>query len=102
MQPGNMGPGRKLLNIFLGDRSMEDYARVFIGVARQSATEKACFMVFFWGGLAELFKSRMPYWHPEESLGGVHRPGSEFKRLSLQDGVRPKARSIPRAHRVRS
>ncbi len=30
--------------------------------------EKACLMVFFWGGLAEPFKSRMPYWHPEESL----------------------------------
>ncbi len=39
-----------------------------MGVAHQSATEKACLMVFFWGGLAEPFKSRMPYWHPEESL----------------------------------
>ncbi len=35
MQPDNMGPGRKLLNIFQGDRSMEDYARDLIGVARQ-------------------------------------------------------------------
>ncbi len=47
---------------------MEVYARDFVGVARRSATEKTCFMVFFWGSLAEPFKSRMPYWHPEESL----------------------------------
>ncbi len=63
-----MAPVRKLLNVRQGDRNIEVYARDFMGVARQSATEKACLMVFFWGGLAELFKSRMPYWHPEESL----------------------------------
>ncbi len=63
-----MGPGRKLLNVRQGDRNIDIYARDFMGVARQSATEKACLMVFFWGGLAEPFKSRMPYWHPDESL----------------------------------
>ncbi len=67
MQPGNMGPGRKLLNIFQGDRSMEYYARDFIGVASQLRKRPASWP-FFWGGLAEPFKSRMPYWHPEESL----------------------------------
>ncbi|XP_026145924.1 uncharacterized protein LOC113120203 [Carassius auratus] len=25
-------------------------------------------MVFFWGGLAEPFKSLMPFWHPDETL----------------------------------
>ncbi len=44
------------------------YARDFVGVARQSAKEEACLMLFFWGGLAEPFKSQMPYWHPEASL----------------------------------
>ncbi len=61
---------------------MEDNARDFIGVARRSATEKTCLMVFFWGGLVEPFKSLMPYWHPEESLEDC-QPGSAFERLSL-------------------
>ncbi len=30
--------------------------------------ENTCLMVVFWGGLAEPFKSRMPYWVPEELL----------------------------------
>ncbi len=51
MQPGNLGPWRRLLNIFQRDQSMEDYARDFVGVAHRSATEKTCLMVFFWGGL---------------------------------------------------
>ncbi len=63
-----MGPAGKFLNIRQGERSIEDYARDFVGRARRSATEKTCLMVFFWGGLAEPFKSLMPYWHPEESL----------------------------------
>ncbi len=42
------------------------------------------YMVFFWGGLAEPFKSRMPYWHPEESLEkyvnlALHLSGSAFR-----------------------
>ncbi len=64
----NMGPAGKFLNVQQGDRNIEDYARDFVGVARQWATEETCLMVFFWGGLAEPFKSLMPYWHPEESL----------------------------------
>ncbi len=63
-QPATMGPGRKILDVHQGDRTIENYARDFVGVVRQSATEKACLMVFFWGGLAEPFMSRMPYWHP--------------------------------------
>ncbi len=47
---------------------MEEYAGHFWEVARRSATDKTCLLVFFWGGLAEPFKSRMPYWVPEESL----------------------------------
>ncbi len=31
-------------------------------------TDKTCLLVFFWGGLAKPFKSRMPYWVPEEFL----------------------------------
>ncbi len=69
-QPATMGPGRKIPNVHQGDQTIEVYARDFMGVARQSATEEACLMVFFWGGLAEPFKSRMPYWHPEDSLEG--------------------------------
>ncbi len=57
-----------LFNIRQGDGKIEDYARHFLGVARWSATEKTCLMIIFWGGLAEPFKSRMPYWVPEESL----------------------------------
>ncbi len=67
-ESATMGPGRKFLSVCQGDRNIEVYARDFVGVARQSATEKACLMVFFWGGLAKPFKSRIPYWHPEESL----------------------------------
>ncbi len=83
-QPATMGPGHRILDVHQGDRTIENYARDFVGVARQSATEKACLMVFFWGGLAEPFKSRMPYWHPEDSLEGyinlaLSLSGSTFK-----------------------
>ncbi len=67
-QPATMGPGRKLLNVCQEDRIIEVYARDFVGLACQSATGEACLVFFFLGGLAEPFKSRMPYWHPEESL----------------------------------
>ncbi|KAF4112101.1 hypothetical protein G5714_006896 [Onychostoma macrolepis] len=63
-----MGPAGKFLDIRQGDRSIEDYAGDFVRMARQSATEKTCLMVIFWGGLADPFKSLMPYWAPEESL----------------------------------
>ncbi|KAF4102823.1 hypothetical protein G5714_015706 [Onychostoma macrolepis] len=63
-----MGPAGKFLDIRQGDRTIEDYAGDFVGMARQSATEKTCLMVIFWGGLADPFKSMMPYWAPEESL----------------------------------
>ncbi len=66
--PTAMGPAGKLLNVCQGDRNIEDYARDFVGVARQLATEKTCLMIIFWGGLVELFKSRMTYWFPEELL----------------------------------
>ncbi len=68
MKPVNMGPAGKFLDIRQGDRSIEDYAKDFMGMACQSATEKTCLMVIFWGGLADPFKSMMPYWAPEESL----------------------------------
>ncbi len=84
IKQANMGPAGRFLHIRQGDRSMEDYARDFIGGARRSATEKTCLMVFFWGGLAEPFKSRMPYWTPEESLEdyinlALHLSGSAFR-----------------------
>ncbi len=63
-----MGPAGKLLNVRQGDRRIEDYARDFMGVARQSAMEKTCLMITFWGGLGEPFRSWMPYWVPEDSL----------------------------------
>ncbi|KAF4114383.1 hypothetical protein G5714_004606 [Onychostoma macrolepis] len=66
--PAHMGPAGKFLDIRQGDRTIEDYAGDFVGMARQSATEKTCLMVIFWGGLADPFKSMMPYWAPEESL----------------------------------
>ncbi len=37
---------------------------------------------------------------PRGVAGGLHQLGSEFKRLSLQDGVSCGARSVPWAHRV--
>ncbi len=63
-----MGLEERLFNIRQGDRKIEEYARQFLGVARRSAMENTCLMVVFWGGLAEPFKSRMPYWVPEELL----------------------------------
>ncbi len=63
-----MGPAGRLFNIRQGDGKIEEYARHFLGVVRRSATEKTCLMVNFWGGLAEPFKSLMPYRVPEESL----------------------------------
>ncbi len=89
-QPATMGPGRKIPNVHQGDQTIEVYARDFVGVARQSATEEACLMVFFWGGLAEPFKSRMPYWHPEDSLEGyinlaLSLSGSTFRMESTPE-----------------
>ncbi len=63
-----MGLEGRLFNIRQGDGKIEEYARHFLGVARRSAMENTCLMVVFWGGLAEPFKSRMPYWVPEELL----------------------------------
>lgn len=63
-----MGPAGKFLNYRQGDWCIEDYDRDFVRVARQSATENTYLMVFSWGGLAEPFKSLMPYWHPKEAL----------------------------------
>lgn len=74
-----MGPAGKLFNIHQGDESIEEYARDFFGVAHQSAMEKTCLMVVFWGGLA-----LMPYWVPEESLEdyinlALHLSSSPFR-----------------------
>ncbi len=79
-----MGPAGKLTNIRQGDGSIEEYAGRFWEVARRSATEKTCLLVFFWGGLSEPFKSRMPYWNPEELLEdylnlALHLSGSAFR-----------------------
>ncbi len=89
-QPATMGPGSKILNVHQGDQTIEVYAGVFVGVARQLATEEACLMVFFWGGLAEPFKFRMPYWHPEDSLEGyinlaLSLSGSTFRMESTPE-----------------
>ncbi len=80
----SMGPAGKLTNIRQGDGSIEEYAGRFWEVARRSATEKTCLLVFFWGGLSEPFKSRMPYWNPEELLEdylnlALHLSGSAFR-----------------------
>ncbi len=84
MKPANMGPAGKFLNIRQGDQSIEDYAEYFVRMARQSVTEKTCLMVIFWGGLADPFKSMMPYCAPEESLEeyvnlALHLSGSAFR-----------------------
>ncbi len=63
-----MGPAGKFLSIRQGDRSIEEYAEDFLGMAHQSATDKTCLMIIFWGGLANPFKSMMPYWAPEALL----------------------------------
>ncbi len=68
MKPVNKGPAEKFLDIRQVDQSLEDYVEDFMGMARQSATEKTSLMVIFWGGLADPFKSMVPYWAPEESL----------------------------------
>ncbi|KAF4109742.1 hypothetical protein G5714_008994 [Onychostoma macrolepis] len=52
-------------------------------------------MVIVWGGLAEPFKSLMPYWAPEESLEdyinlALHLSGSAF-RVALAAEPVPKA-----------
>ncbi len=88
-----MGPAGKLINIRQGDGSIEEYARRFWEVARRSATEKTRLLVFFWGGLAEPFKARMPYWNPEESLEGylnlaLRLSGSAFRVESAAEPAR--------------
>ncbi len=106
MKPANMGPTGKFLDIRQGDRSIEDYAEDFVGMASQSATEKICLMVMFWGGLADPFKSMMPYWAPEESRACsvllAHRVRSRARSVPGAHRVRSRARSVPGAHRVRS
>ncbi len=90
-----MGPGCKILNVHQGDQTIEVYARDFVGVARQSATEEACLMVFFWVDLAEPFKSQMPYGHPEDSLEGyinlaLSLSGSTFRMESAPEPAPPR------------
>ncbi|KAF4097197.1 hypothetical protein G5714_021205 [Onychostoma macrolepis] len=58
-----MGPAGKFLNVRQGDRSIEDYARDFVGVARQSAAERTCLMIFS-GRPSRALQVLMPYWHP--------------------------------------
>ncbi len=84
MKPVNKGPAEKFLDIRQVDQSLEDYVEDFMGMARQSATEKTSLMVIFWGGLADPFKSMVPYWAPEESLEeyvnlDLHLSGSAFR-----------------------
>ncbi len=79
-----MGPTGRLFHIRQGDLSIEDYASDFVAEARQSSLEETCLTIFFWGGLAEPFKSGMPYWHPGESLEGyvnraLYLKGSSFR-----------------------
>ncbi len=64
IQTANMGPAEGLFNIRQGDQCIEEYTRNFFGVAN----DKTCLMIIFWAGLAEPFKSRMPYWVTEKSL----------------------------------
>ncbi len=84
MKPTSMGPAGRLFHIRQGDLSIEEYTRNFSEVAHRSVKEKTCLMVIFWGGLAEPFKSRMPYWNPKESLDdyinlALHLCGSAFR-----------------------
>ncbi len=65
-----MGPAGRLFHIRQGDLSIEDYASDFVAEARQSSLEETCLTIFLGGGLAEPFKSGMPYWLPGESLEG--------------------------------
>ncbi len=79
-----MGPAGRFLNVQQGDRNIEDYASDFVGEARQLSFEETCLTIFFWGGLAEPFKSCMPYWLPGESLEGyvnraLYLKGSSFR-----------------------
>ncbi len=97
-QSATVSRGRKLLNIRQGNRNIEVYARDVVGVARQSPTEKACLVVFFWGGLAKPFMSRMPYWHLEESLEeyinlALSLSGSAFR---MQHPLHEPRESVPK------
>ncbi len=88
-----MGPAGKLIHIRQGDWGIEEYAVRFWEVARRSAMEKTCLLVFFWGGLAEPFKTRMPYWNPEDSLEGylnlaLRLSGSAFRVGSAAEPAR--------------
>ncbi len=100
-----MGPAGKLINIRQGEGRIEEYAGRFWEVARRLATEKTCLLVFFWGGLAEPLRARMPYWNPEESLEGylnlaLRLSGSAFRVESAAEPVRDSsqaAASAPKA-----
>ncbi len=100
-----MCPAGKFLNVQQGDRNIKDYARDFVGVARQSALEETCLVIFFSGGLAEPFKSCMPYWLPEESLEVyinrvLYLKGSSFKvELAAVPGQKALKATVPSAHR---
>ncbi len=83
-QPATMGPGRKIPNVHQGDQTIEVYARDFMEVARQSATEEACLMVFFLGRPSRALQIPDALLAPRGFTGGVHQPGSEFNRLRLQ------------------
>ncbi len=104
----SMGPAGKLINIRQGEGSIEEYAGRFWEVARRSATEKTCLLVFFWGGLAEPLRARMPYWNPEESLEGylnlaLRLSGSAFRVESAAEPVcdsSQAAASAPKAPEV--
>ncbi len=107
IQPAYMGPAGKLVNIRQADGSIEEYAGHFWEVACRSAKENICLLVFFWGGLAEPFKSRMPYWVPEELLADsgpwAHAVCSGPWAHAVSSVPWTHAvRSVPGAHRIRS
>ncbi len=57
--------------------------------------ENTCLLIIFWGGMAEPFRSRIPYWVPEESLEdyinlALNLSGSAF-RVDLAASVSPQS-----------
>ncbi len=98
-----MGRAGKHINIRQGDGSVEEYARHFWEAARRLATEKTCLLIFFWGGLAEPFKSRMPYWNPEMLLEdylilALHLSGSAFMVESAAEPARDSSEAAASPH----
>ncbi|KAI2661444.1 Retrotransposon Gag-like protein 9 [Labeo rohita] len=80
-----------------GERSVEEYVLDFITLARQTAMNDLCLMVFFRGGLSEPFGSSMPLHQPHWTLRQYLDIALHISGSSLTVDVAEKQRDIAAA-----